>query len=123
MNDNTLYPLTYDTPTPAYLPFPRFLVALEISNDARLLYALLFDRANLSRENGYLEPDGTVRLYFTVEEAKNKLRLSRQVATRAFQELEACGLIVRKKQGLGRPAKITLNIPVAEKKGGHTNDR
>ena len=54
MNDNTLCPLKHDTPTPAYLPFPRFLVPLEISNDVRLLYALLFDRANLSRENGYL---------------------------------------------------------------------
>lgn len=118
MNSNSLCPLKYDTPMPAYLPFPRFLMPLGISNDAKLLYALLFDRANLSRENGYLEPDGTVRLYFTVEEAKEKLRRSRQVATRAFQELERSGLIVRTKQGLGRPAKITLNIPAA-KKGGN----
>jgi len=122
MNDNTLCPLKHDTPTPAYLTFPRFLVSLDISNDARLLYALLFDRANLSRENGYLEPDGTVRLYFTVEEAKEKLRRSRQVATRAFQELERCGLVVRTKQGLGRPAKIMLNIPAA-KKGGNGDAR
>lgn len=122
MNSNTFYPLKHDTLTPAYLPFPRFLVSLGISNDAKLLYALLFDRANLSRENGYLEPDGTVRLYFTVEEAKEKLRRSRQVATRAFQELEQSGLIARAKQGLGRPAKITLNIPAA-KKGGHGDAR
>lgn len=98
MNNNTLYPLKHDTPTPAYLPFPWFLVSLGISNDARLLYALLFDRANLSKDNGYLEPNGTVRLYFTVKEAKEKLRRSRQVATRAFQELERSGLIVRAKQ-------------------------
>lgn len=116
--NNTFYPLKHDTPTPSDLPFPRFLVSLGISNDARLLYALLFDRANLSRENGYLEPDGTKRLYFTVEIAKEKLRRSRQVATRAFQELERCGLIARAKQGLGRPAKITLNVPAA-KKGGN----
>lgn len=84
MNNNTLYPLKHDTPTPAYLPFPWFLVSLGISNDARLLYALLFDRANLSKDNGYLEPNGTVRLYFTVKEAKEKLRRSRQVATRGL---------------------------------------
>ena len=36
----------------------------------------------------------------------------------AFQELERRGLIMRAKQGLGRPAKITLNIPAA-KKGGN----
>ena len=44
-----------------------------------------------------------------MEEAKGKLNRSRQVATRAFQELERSGLIIRKKQGLGRPAVITLN--------------
>ena len=42
-----------------------------------------------------------MRLYFTVKEAKEKLRRSRQVATRAFQELERSGLIVRAKQGPG----------------------
>ncbi|MCB7521567.1 replication initiator protein A [[Clostridium] hylemonae] len=60
-----------------------------MSNDAKLLYGLLLDWANLSKGNGYLDKDGTVRLYFTVEEAKEKLRRSRQVATGAFQELES----------------------------------
>lgn len=107
-----------DTEIPAYLPLPRFLVPLSLSNDAKILYALLFDRAGISKENGYIEQDGTIRLYFTLEEAKKKLHRSRQVATRAFQELERYGLIVRCKQGLGRPAVITLNIITAQSKGG-----
>lgn len=37
------------------------------------------------------------------------------MATRAFQELERCGLILRRKQGLGRPVVITLNILPARK--------
>ena len=56
--------------------FCVFLVTLNLSNDAKVLYALLFDRAGISRENGYIETDGTVRLYFTVEEAKGKLHQS-----------------------------------------------
>ena len=112
-----LTPYKTDTEIPAYLPLPRFLVSLDLSNDAKILYALLFDRAGISKENGYIEPDGTIRLYFTLEEAKKKLSRSRQVATRTFQELERCGLIVRRKQGLGRPAVITLNI-MAQAKGG-----
>ena len=95
--------------------FCVFLVTLNLSNDAKVLYALLFDRGGISRENGYIETDGTVRLYFTVEEAKGKLHRSRQVTTRAFQELEHSGLIIRRKQGLGRPAVITLKIPAAGK--------
>ena len=72
---------------------------------------LLLDRASISRQNGYVEPDGTIRLYFTLEQAQTKLHRSRQSATRIFRELEYSGLIIRKKQGLGKPALITLNYP------------
>ena len=72
---------------------------------------LLLDRASIFRQNGYVEPDGTIRLYFTLEQAQTKLHRSRQCATRIFHELEFSGLICRKKQGLGKPALITLNYP------------
>ena len=60
-------------------------------------------------------PDGTIRLYFTLEQARTKLHRSRQSATRIFRELEYSGLIVRRKQGLGKPALITLNYPADAK--------
>ena len=100
-------------------PFPY--PPLDLSNDAKVLYVLLLDRAGISRKKGYIEAGGTFCLYFTVEDVKAKLRRSRQVATRAFHELESCGLILRRKQGLGRPAVITLNLPVNERRGA--NDR
>ena len=110
---------TTDSPAASYVPLPRFLLQdetlCEISNDAKVLYALLLDRASISRKNGYVEPDGTIRLYFTVEQAQAKLHRSRQSATRIFRELEYSGLIVRRKQGLGRPALITLNYPADAK--------
>ena len=87
----------------------------DISNDAKVLYALLLDRASVSRQNGYVEPDGTIRLYFTLEQAQKKLHRSRQCATRIFRELEYSGLIIRRKQGLGKPAVITLNYPTDAK--------
>ena len=106
---------TVKSPTASYIPLPRFLLLDEelqgISNDAKVLYALLLDRASISRQNGYIDPDGTIRLYFTVEQVQKKLHRSRQSATRIFRELEYSGLIIRKKQGLGKPAVITLNYP------------
>ena len=116
-----MIPFKTDTEISSYLIFPRFLIPLDLSNDAKVLYALLLDRAGISRKKGFIETDGTVRLYFTVEDAKTKLRRSRQVTTRAFHELESCGLIFRRKQGLGRPAIITLNLPVDERRC--SNDR
>lgn len=111
----SFYKFTVKSPAASYIPLPRFLLQDEqlrdISNDAKVLYALLLDRASVSRQNGYVEPDGTIRLYFTLEQAQKKLDRSRQCATRIFRELEYSGLINRKKQGLGKPAVITLNYP------------
>ncbi len=70
----TFCKLTTQSPAASYVPLPRFLLQDEalrdISNDAKVLYALLLDRASISRQNGYVEPDGTIRLYFTLEQAK-----------------------------------------------------
>ena len=97
----TFCKLTAQSPAASYVPLPRLLLQDEalrgISNDAKVLYALL-DRASISRQNGYVEPDGTIRLYFTLEQARTKLHRSRQSATRIFRELEYSGLIVRRKQ-------------------------
>ena len=74
----TFCKLTTQSPAASYVPLPRFLLQDEalrdISNDAKVLYALLLDRASISRQNGYVEPDGTIRLYFTLEQAQTKLR-------------------------------------------------
>ena len=110
---------TTRSPAASYIPLPRFLFQDEalrdITNDAKVLYAMLLDRASISKQNGYIEPDGTIRLYFTVEQAQERLHRSRQWVTRIFRELEYCGLIIRKKQGLGRPSLITLNYPANAK--------
>ena len=115
----TFYKLTTQSPATSYMPLPSFLLQDEalrnISNDAKVLYALLLDRASISRQNGYVDPDGTIRIYFTVEQAQTKLHRNRQSTTRIFRELEYSGLIVRRKQGLGKPTLITLNYPADAK--------
>ena len=112
------YKFTTESPAASYIPFPRFLMDdcfTGLGNDAKVLYALMLDRASISKVNGYIEKDGAIRLYFTVEQAQEKLHRSRQSVTRIFQQLEKSGLICRKKQGLGRPAVITLNYPANAK--------
>lgn len=121
----TFCKLTTQSPVASYVPLPRFLLQDEalrdISNDAKVLYALLLDRASISRQNGYVEPDGTIRLYFTLEQAQTKLHRSRQSATRIFRELEYSGLIIRKKAGLGQARPHHAELPSGRKthrKGG-----
>lgn len=56
----TFCKLTAQSPAASYVPLPRFLLQDEalrgISNDAKVLYALLLDRASISRQNGNVKP-------------------------------------------------------------------
>ena len=62
-----MIPFKTDTEISSYIIFPRSLIPLDLSNDAKVLYALLLDRAGISRKKGYIAADGTIRLYFAVE--------------------------------------------------------
>ena len=77
-----------------------------VSLEARTLYGLLLDRMSLSTRNGWLDGDGKVFIYFTQEDVQEYLGCGHNKATAFMRELEAIGLIERKKQGQGKPAKI-----------------
>lgn len=75
-----------------------------VSTDAKLLYGILLDRMNLSARNGWLDEEGRVYIIFTIEEIKGALGCAEKKAVKLLDELEKkCGLIERKRQGLGKP--------------------
>ena len=51
---------------------------------------------------------GAVYQFFTVKEAQEKLRFGHEKICRLFSELEQADLIVRKRQGQGKPSSIYL---------------
>ena len=77
-----------------------------LSEGAMLLYGILLDRRSLSERNDWRDKKGDVFVYCTLEMIQMTLRCAHQKATKLLMELEEVGLIRRKKQGLGRPAKI-----------------
>ena len=77
-----------------------------ISMEAKLLYGLMLDRMSLSIRNGWLDSDGKVYIYFTLEDALAMLGFGKDKAVRLFKELDDIGLIERRKQGQGRPTRI-----------------
>lgn len=79
-----------------------------LSSDAKILYGLMLDRMGLSLRNQWLDKDNRVFIYFTLEDAQEYLYCGHTKGVALFSELEKLGLIERKKQGLGRPAKIYL---------------
>ena len=80
-----------------------------ITMEAKVLYGLMLDRMGLTVRNGSLHSEGRVYIYFTLEDALEMLGCGKDKAVRLFKELDAAGgigLIERRKQGQGRPARI-----------------
>ena len=77
-----------------------------VSIDAKVLCGLMLDRMSLSKKNGWLDDAQRVYIYYTLEDALDMMGIGKDKAVKLFKELEVIGLIERKKQGQGRPAKI-----------------
>lgn len=94
-----------------------------LSTDAKLLYGLLLDRMQLSLKNGWLDAEGKVFIYFTVENIMGALDCGNKKAGGLLAELDdkrGIGLITRVRQGLGKPDRIYVHkCIVPEMSKGH----
>ena len=78
----------------------------KVSIEAKVLYGLLLDRMGLSIKNGWMDENSRVYIIFTTEEIMDALYCADNKATKLLKELESCGLIERKRRGLGKPSLI-----------------
>ncbi|KNZ70342.1 hypothetical protein Tfer_0902 [Thermincola ferriacetica] len=94
-----------------YFQLPKFLFEGEftnLSNDARVLYALLRDRHELSIENGWVNKKGEVYLIYSRSEMAEILKCSQPTLRKVLQELKEARLIEEERVGLNRPNQIYL---------------
>lgn len=91
------------------LPKRLFESDCTLSLEAKVLFTLILDRADLSFINDWRDKEGHLYVYYTVEDAQTMLGCGRSKAIRVFQELEEKHFIRRKKQGLGKPCMVYLN--------------
>jgi hypothetical protein len=94
----------------------------KLSLDAKMVYALLRDRMELSQKNGWINSNGEIYLLFTRENLANILECSEPTARKAMKQLIEHKLIIEKRQGQGKPNIIyvchtekTLDIAQTEK--------
>ena len=93
-----------------------------ISNDGKLLYCLMLDRAELSQNNGWKDNENRVYIIFTREEAEKTLGVGKDKVSRLFAELERAELITQKKRYLGKPNLIYVNkLPQDEPDGAFSD--
>ena len=126
-----VYKIT-DIITCEFLKIPKAMVANPkyrvLSSDAKLTYALLYDRLSLSKLNGWINEDDEVFLIYTREEIAEDLGITYKKAISAFKELTDASLITEQRCGRGMPNKIyivkpELSVPDAKEYVEHENLR
>mgnify|MGYP003361854397 FL=1 len=96
-----------------FLKVPEILVDGEafrgLSAEAIILYSMLLKRTGMSFKNNWIDKEGRVFIYFTVEEIMKRRNISKPTAIKTLDELDVkkgIGLIERVRLGLGKPNVI-----------------
>ena len=94
----------------SFTKLPNFLFETPtyqlLSNEAKVLYAFILRRAELSRKSGWADEYGRIYLYYPICEVVGLLHCGRQKAINILRELQYSELIDIKKQGCGKPNRI-----------------
>ncbi len=102
-----------------FYQLPKFLFDGEfktaLSAEAKLLYALLRDRHELSLQNGWVNGRNEVYLIFKREEMCDMLGCGKDKIIKLINELKKCGLLDEERQGPNMPNLIFLNYINIEK--------
>ena len=97
-----------------YFQFPKFLLKLRISQSAKFLYMILYDRARISRKNSWIDKYGNVYLIFPIDELSVQIDKCKSSVKTALKELDDVGLLVRRSGGFSKPNHLYVKIPSDE---------
>ena len=106
--------LTTDTALSAYMAYPKFLLEMiDLSETAKLVYIVLLDRARVSQAKGsWADEHGNVFIFYPIRDLAEAVHKSEMSVKTALTALEKCGLIFRKRQGVGKANRIYVKLPV-----------
>lgn len=93
-----------------YFQFPKFLLKLRISQNAKFLYMILYDRARISRMNSWIDKYGNVYLIFPIEELSAQIGKCKSSVKTALKELDDERLLVRRSSGYSKPNHFQKKI-------------
>ena len=90
----------------------------QMSAEAKILYGIMLDKLDLSVKNKWGDEKGRVYIIYTIEQIMADMNCADQKATKLLDELEKkCGLIERRRQGLGKPNLIFVKNFITDVEG------
>ena len=103
--------LQRDSPIPCFYAYPKFLLTMDLSETAKMIYMLLLDRARLSmQKDGWQDEQGRVFIHYTIQSLASAIGKSEMTVKNALKALEQQGLIYRQRQGSGKPNRIFVKV-------------
>ena len=103
--------LKRDSYLPRYMAYPRFLLDVNISETAKLVYMLLLDRARVSMKNDtWQDEHGRVFVLYTIPNLAKDIGKGETTVKKALNQLLIQGLILKQSLGPGQPNKIYVKI-------------
>ena len=116
--------LKYDSYIPPYMAYPRFLLDVDISETAKLVYMLLLDRARMSMKNkDWQDEMGRVFVLYTIPNLAKDIGKGETTVKKALNQLAQQGLILKQSLGLGQPNKIYVKIQAENSPTGQAEKR
>lgn len=113
--------LKCDSYLPKYMAYPRFLLGVNISETAKLVYMLLLDRARVSMKNDtWQDEHGRVFVLYTIPALAKDIGKGETTVKKALNQLVQQDLIWKQSQGAGRPNKIYVKVPAENSPTGQT---
>ncbi|MDK7235994.1 DnaD domain protein [Staphylococcus haemolyticus] len=83
----------------------------KLSNDAKIAYAILRDRLDLSIKNKWVDEQNAIYFIYTNENLMSILNLGKNKIIKIKKELESVDLLEQKRQGLNKPNLLYLMKP------------
>lgn len=83
---------------------------LKMSVEAKYLYMLMYDRNKISITNNWVDDNGDIYIYFSIENICKELNIKDQKAQKLKKELMNHELIKEVRQGLNKPNKIYVQV-------------
>ena len=116
--------LKCDSYIPPCMAYPKFLLKLNISETAKLVYMLLLDRARLSMKNrDWQDESGRVFVLYTIPNLARDIGKGETTVKKALNQLVKQRLILKQSLGLGQPNKIYVKIQAENSPTGQAEKR
>ena len=84
----------------------------KLTIDAKMAYAILRDRLELSIKNNWIDEKGTIYFIYTNDSLMEILNCRKEKLSKIKKSLEDAELLIQKRRGLGKPNILYLMKPI-----------